>query len=113
MTTFHDETAFVGAWRDGVTLAGEHYFGNAQSTATAASKVDLSPDLDRINHDIEALSSGEAVFRAVLVRFYSGAAGAELLGQAAACSLHDAAAELDYRRRPIPADLRVAIRVGG
>ncbi|WP_454793766.1 hypothetical protein [Mycolicibacterium lutetiense] len=109
MTDFYDETAFFEAWRSGVSLAGEHYFGNGTlSSAAASSKWGLSPDLERITHDISVLSSGEAVFLAALVSFYDGTAGTELLAQADARSFSDVAARLDFPRRQVLADLIIA-----
>ncbi|MEX3646614.1 hypothetical protein [Mycolicibacterium porcinum] len=107
--TYYDEAAFFEAWRAGVVLAGEQYFGNGtHSPATASSKWDLAPGLERINHDIGVLSSGEATFLAALVSFYDGAAGADLQRHAEARGLSDVATRLDHVRRQVLADLLIA-----
>ncbi|MEN4464143.1 hypothetical protein VXE65_19070 [Mycolicibacterium conceptionense] len=104
--TYYDETAFFKAWRTGVALAGERYFGNGtHSPATTSSMWDLAPDLERINHDIGVLSRKEATFLAALVSFYDPPAGADLQRQVDARALSEIAASLDHTRRQVLADL--------
>ena len=112
MTTYYDEADFFEAWRTGVTLAGEQYFGaGTHSPATASSKWDLTPGLERINHDIGVLSSGEAAFLAALRSSYDGVAGAELQRHADAhrrSDRSDIAPRLDHSGPQVLADLITA-----
>ena len=62
-TMFHDEAAFFEAWRTGVALAGERYFGDrTHFPTTATSKWDLEPRVESITKALGVLSSGEPCF---------------------------------------------------
>lgn len=114
MTTFHNRTAFVGAWRDDATLAGQRYLGNGtQSAAAVASKCDHSPVLDRINHDICDLTSGKAAFQAALIGFYGGAAAPSRSARPTLTASMTSRRSWTIDAARSPADLRATTRVGG
>jgi len=112
MNDFYSEQAFLEAWKRGVAIAGEQWFGDGtRHSGFARSKWDLSPRMDKINDDIGVLSSGEAVFLAAMVSFYNSYSGGELLQRAVGVKhigLADIAASLDEPRRRVIAGLLVS-----
>ncbi len=99
-------SAFFDAWKQGVRLAGPHFFGDGQPDvlARAKSKWDLAPDLSRIVQALGVLSSGERVFIAALASFYNAHDSQELLRRAGVQGLADLGT-LDLQRRQVIAAL--------
>jgi len=98
--------AFLDAWKQGVRLAGPHFFGDghADVLAHAKSKWDLTPDLPRISRALDVMSSGERVFIAALASFYNAHDSQELLRRAGVEGLADLG-NLDMQRRQVIAAL--------
>ena len=95
----YNEQAFFDAWRRGVTIAGRRWFGDGNAAPqSAASKWDLAPRIDDITASIGILSSGEAMFLASMVSFYSSDPGGQMLGDLGATGLSDISASLDEPR---------------
>lgn len=108
MTTFHDEAAFFEAWRTGVALAGERYFGDhTHFPTTATSKWDLEPRVKSITKALGVLSSGEAVFLVALISFCDSDTGGDMLKDVGGAGLSDIAARLHEQQRRVIADLVV------
>lgn len=99
-------TAFFITWRQGVRMAGMYYFGDgtAEGYDHADCLDDLSPNLDRINHSLGVLSSGERTFLAAMVSFYNAHDGGKLLAEIGVEGLADLCM-LDMKRRQIIATL--------
>ncbi|MFU1926449.1 hypothetical protein ACLQ9J_10315 [Bordetella hinzii] len=99
-------SAFLDAWKQGVRLAGPHFFGDGQpdGLARAKSKWDLAPDLPRISRTLGVLSSGERVFIVALASFYNAHDSKELLRRAGVGNLADLGT-LDLQRRQVIAAL--------
>jgi len=63
---------FLAAWKDGVTLAGEHFFNVRSNTVSSATdREDLRPNLDVITASLGGISPGERVFVLALYQFFS------------------------------------------
>ncbi len=99
-------SAFLHAWKQGVRLAGPHFFGAGypDALAQAKSKRDLAPDLPRISRALGVMSSGERIFIAALASFYNAHHGQKLLRRAGVKGLADLGA-LDAQRRQVIAAL--------
>lgn len=102
-----DEAVFLGAWRQGVGLAGWHYFGSGGDPAGMVNKWDLCPQVDAVTRAVGWLSHSEALFLAAMVSFYNARVGGELLHQLVGghIGLADIAAVLDPPHRVVLADL--------
>lgn len=106
---FHNETAFLEAWKCGIELAGIQFFAcYPHSAADYTSKWDLAPDYDLVERAMGYLSSGEAVFLGAMYSFFNATAGAKMLAKRGISSPGDIAAVLDERRRRVIADLIVS-----
>lgn len=70
---------FLAAWKDGVSLAGEHFFNiRSESVSTATDRDELRPDLEKITASLGVLSPGERVFVLSLYQFFSDSTVREL-----------------------------------
>lgn len=112
MADFYDTEGFLSAWRRGIALAGDGYFGSgaAADNAAASSKWELAPRTDLIRDMIGVLSSGESVFLAAMVSFYNARVGDELIRVATGsdAGFASVSAALDEPRRRVLADLLVS-----
>lgn len=99
---------FFAAWKQGVTLARPHYFGDGtkEGLAAATDKNDLQPNLKRISQALGVLSHGEAVFLVAMYSFYNDQDAAKLWRKAGVKTIGDLSV-LDLERRQIIADLMV------
>lgn len=62
---------FLAAWKDGVTLAGEHFFNIRSNTVCSATdREELLPNLEAITATLGAISSGERIFILSLYQFF-------------------------------------------
>lgn len=83
--------AFFFAWKQGVALAGYHYFGDGSKAGfnKANCRWDLRPILRMIDKNFEVLTNHERIFLAALVSFHDTGKGGELLKQAGVKGLAD------------------------
>lgn len=107
-TPFYDESAFADAWVRGIKIVGLRFFRTARSPEDGSPVWRYCPDFDRINAEIDVLSTGEAVFLAAMCSFYNADAGAAMLRTLGADSPGGVAAALDEPRRRVIAELTVS-----
>lgn len=106
---FYSEPAFFDAWLRGVEIAGSRWFKRDDWGASdVPSKWDYAPNFEAIEDSLGVLSTGEAVFLAAMVSFYSPQGGRELMQKLDMGSPGSVAAALDEKRRRVIADLTVS-----
>jgi hypothetical protein len=109
--TYYSATAFLDAWKRGVELAGDRWFGSGRYTPEqldTASKYDLAPRYDDIVANLGILSSGEAAFLVALYSFYNGRVAGRLFERLGITGLAHVSQRLDEPRLRVIADLLVS-----
>lgn len=98
-------SAFFHAWKRGVQLLKPTLFGMGTQAHIdlAQDKWELCPNLEIIDQTIDVMSSGERVFLAAMVSFYSAEIGGALLNRVGVYGLSDLAG-LDLVRRQVITD---------
>lgn len=99
-------SAFLSAWKRGVSLAGIRFFGEGTRADLdrAVSVWTLCPNVPLIDDAIGVMSSGEKVFLAALVSFYNAEDGGLLFERIGVRGLADLGG-LDLERREVIAAL--------
>lgn len=105
----NEKVAFLEAWKQGVRLAGVHYFHvTSESAAQALDKEQLRPNREKIEADLGVLSHGERVFISAMYCFFDSADGQAMFARfGEGGSPGEIAYILDDKRRDIIARLLV------
>lgn len=99
-------SAFLGAWKRGVQIAGVEWFGDGthEGLQNAKSKWELRPNVLRLNDALGVLSSGQRMFLSATVSFYNASEGGAMLKRCQFEGLADLGG-LDLERRKVIAEL--------